>query len=178
MGLAAEGGGLLSAKICDWGLAERILDPHATYELDGYGISAWEAPETLRHRQVSRASDVYSLASTLLPLWTSDGRSPWADVVGDRSGLAQAVLHRLEQSTEHKRPYALSSFHEHEWATIPVQLQDLLLRCTAYNWGDCDPSAPLHLRPSCSQIVAELERMLQDISEGCTEIQPEVESVC
>jgi serine/threonine protein kinase len=166
-------GGLVTAKLCDVGLAERLIDPETVaLELDGYGISGWEAPETLCHAQVSRASDVYSLASLMFSLWTVDGRSPWSGLSRSAASSADAdagmVFKGLfESQTNSERPHVLSCFHDHEWARVPAGLQGLMRRCVAYRWdgsGCGADDSPLRLRPSCPVIVEELEGILASSS--------------
>lgn len=69
---------LQTVKIGDFGLA-RVLsdnDEHYVMSADKKVPFAWCAPESLRKRQFSHTSDVWSLAVTLWELFTY-GEEPW-----------------------------------------------------------------------------------------------------
>ena len=177
----------LSAKLCDAGLAERLLHPASVLELDGYGVAAWKAPETLFRGHASRAADVYGLAATAFSLWAADGRAPWAGCGGSGThGLPTSaeLFPRLYASRGGPRAHVLSCFSDAEWAGVPPPLQSLLRRCAAYDWGESDDGGSGGgadeggqmqqkeaegagggvSRPSCGDIVAELEGMLATLA--------------
>lgn len=192
-GTATSSSARLSAKLCDAGLAERLLHPFSVLELDGYGVAAWKAPETLFRGHASRAADVYGLAATAFSLWAADGRAPWAGCGGSGThGLPTSaeLFPRLHASRGGPRAHVLSCFSDAEWAGVPPPLQALLSRCAAYDWGEpesdggggsggADDGGPAQMqqkqeaaegawggvtRPSCGDIVAELEGMLATLA--------------
>lgn len=104
-------------KICDFGLMRALEDNERLYVMSAQKKIpfAWCPPESLRFRQFSHASDVWSFGVTLWELF-SYGEEPWAGLRGAE------VLTKLEAGERLQRPTKCS-----------VELFDLIMTCWSNN---------------------------------------------
>ncbi|VDM95045.1 unnamed protein product [Thelazia callipaeda] len=134
------------AKICDFGLMRVLENNERLYVMstEKKVPFAWCPPESLRYRQFSHASDVWSFGVTLWELF-SYGEEPWIGLRGAE------VLSKLEAGERLPKPQRCSP-----------ELYDLISRCWSLN---------VNSRPTFSLlkgILSEIIFMIAEVRERIT----------
>lgn len=129
----------LTCKVSDFGLS-RVLDndPHATYTTQGGKIALrWTAPESIRFREFTSASDVWSFG---IMMWEvmSYGEKPYWDMTNKQ------VIQSIGNGMRLPAP-----------TNCPKALHELMLEC----WS-LDPKK----RPTFAKIVTDLNRFIRHSS--------------
>uniref|UniRef100_H2YTU6 receptor protein-tyrosine kinase n=1 Tax=Ciona savignyi TaxID=51511 RepID=H2YTU6_CIOSA len=124
----------LVCKVSDFGLSRTLEnDPQATYTTQGGKIAIrWTAPECIRFRQFTSASDVWSYGIVMWEVM-SYGEKPYWDMSN------QQVLENIQKGMRLPSPL-----------TCPKMLHDLMLEC----WST-EPSD----RPTFAKLLLKLDRL-------------------
>ena len=107
------------AKLADLGLS-RLLEDHQSEQTTASTIGPvrWMAPEAMRSRKYSAASDCYSFAMLMYEVWT-DGQLPFSHIRG-LTDVAMAVLQQDERPTiPESMPLAHERLMRQQWQREP-----------------------------------------------------------
>lgn len=146
VGFGQGGGGELTCKVADFGLAQQIQASRTHISMKGMaGTTPFIAPEVIdaasSKKRVAGKADVYSFAMTVLEAWT--GQMPWLEQgMGD---MKQVVL----QVMQGRRPRIPES--------MPPELRELVVECWATSPEE---------RPTFDMIRVSLERILRGLEPG------------
>ncbi|GMH77306.1 hypothetical protein TrLO_g11893 [Triparma laevis f. longispina] len=164
-----EAGGIMSAKIGDWGSARAALAGNRTMT-HGVGTACWLAPEVIKHSRASKLSDAYGFAIVLWELATRievyKGLTTMQIIAqvaneGLRPGVPEeeCVFSSIMQACWDENPRKRYQFDR-----ILKELQALLVDCEAMeenNDADADEESGLLLRGRTSSKAINVKKQKQ-----------------